>query len=185
MISFEEFRAIYETVDAEPEFEISFCGTKTTYMIIKYNDKVSSTSSSSAYSYTGVVSANSQNGVYSFQLKKDRYSTVGISDYDFINVSGTLFEDYKTESGTSTSDMKKPIISFQCSSYVNGSFAKKSELSDVATSGQYDDLSGKPLLSIRDGDIEKLFPTEIVDFVEIVPTSQYSNNIIVNYEETI
>ena len=41
MISFEEFNALYDSIQGEPEFEIIFDNTDKTYMIIKYDDHVS------------------------------------------------------------------------------------------------------------------------------------------------
>lgn len=41
MISFEDFKLLYDSVQGEPEFEIYFRDIKETYMIIKYEDHVS------------------------------------------------------------------------------------------------------------------------------------------------
>lgn len=171
---------------------------------------------------SGLATANTSNGnTYSMQLKRGSSSTFSITNYNFLNVSGTIFEDYIN---ASTSEMKKPITDFQCSSYVHkpaqtdyASYTKgfitagetysliknqgyltptssvitgkanKSELAKVATSGEYADLQNIPIqtTNVLTGNSITNFPEEIVDFVEIVPTSQYSNNIIVDYNTTV
>ena len=41
MVSFEEFKIIYNAMHGEPEFEFYFKDSRTTYMLIKYKNKVS------------------------------------------------------------------------------------------------------------------------------------------------
>ena len=40
MITYKDFKRIFDAYDGEPECEIYFNGTTTTYMIVKYDDNV-------------------------------------------------------------------------------------------------------------------------------------------------
>ena len=137
-------------------------------------------------------------------------NSVSLGNNDYVNISGILYEDSectKIISNISCSSYAKALGATynwgtsskgyaqagQVVSYVNNrgfitssslnNYARKSELSTVATTGKYNDLINKPplVLNIATGNSETRFPSEIVDFVEIVPTSQYSNSVIVDY----
>jgi hypothetical protein len=157
---------------------------------------------------TNRVSITASNYIYSMTINS---STASLNNCDYVDISGILYEDSectKIISNVSCSSYSKALSpsyvnwnvmtrgyaqAGQVAQYVGNrgfvtystlsNYAEKSKLSTVATTGKYDDLINKPplVLNVATGNSETRFPSEIVDFVEIVPTSQYSSNVIVDY----
>jgi hypothetical protein len=70
MISFEEFSNLFDSIDGEPEFEIYFYGSNTSYMIIKYDDHVS-------FQRCGYKDGS---GEYNYPSLLELYQTVSVDD---------------------------------------------------------------------------------------------------------
>ena len=68
MISFEEFKIMYDASRGEPEFEIYFHNVKESYMIIKYKDGVS-------FQRCGVTDGS---GEYYYPSLLELYNTVSV-----------------------------------------------------------------------------------------------------------
>ena len=105
MISFDEFRKLYNAVPGEPEFEITFSDLEKEYMIIKYDDHVSFqrcgyNDGSGEYEYPDLdtlFQAKSVDGI----CLKDCWNSIEtiIADATYDLSLPSEFEDYKRRFG--------------------------------------------------------------------------------------
>lgn len=68
MITFDEFRELFQAIPGEPEFEIMFRDLKESYMIIKYSDHVS-------FQRCGMDTGS---GEFDYQTLEELYNTYSI-----------------------------------------------------------------------------------------------------------
>lgn len=198
----------YRAIDVFPTLKFRLKKNGENYnstVYLKYTLQIDQAATPTPVASAVPISATSN--IYAMSINAN---TASLNNCDYVRISGTLYEDSECTKIISDiscssyakalnatynwkSDSKGYVSAGKVVDYVGSRnyltysslsyYARKEDLSTVATTGKYNDLINKPplVLNIATGNSETVFPSEIVDFVEIVPTSQYSNSVIVDY----